>query len=143
MTRNMFPLAGVVTAVLATAAMVPCLADTPAVSMVQVQARSIQTVPDFFGRTNDRIQMSARVNASDLNLADRSDVAKLRRRVWRAAQMVCTQIAERNPGLVDPTDFADRSNCVQNAVDDAMPQVRVAAVAARVRAGEALTSRAG
>jgi UrcA family protein len=140
MNRNMFPVGAAIAAALAAAAMAPCYADghsSRSIPTVQVEANSFKTESAPPWQSSDRVELSAQVKAVDLNLAHPRDVARLQRRVEKAAQLVCTQIGERYPWLVDKSDQVDKAACVRGAVDNAMSQIKVAALA---RTGE---SRAG
>lgn len=139
MNRIKSPVTGTAAMVLAAAIAAPCFAatigSTPAPS-VQIEANSLKLVPAATWQTNARVELSAQVKAADLNLAHRRDVAKLRRRVVHAAERVCAQIGDRYPALVDTDDRADDAACVQGALDNAMSQIKVAALMARTRASE-------
>lgn len=139
MNRIKSPVAGAATMVLAAAIAAPCFAATigsTPVPSVQIEANSFKVVPAATWQSNARVELSAQVKASDLNLAHRRDVAKLRRRVQNAAEQVCARIGDRYPALVDADDRADDATCVQGALDNAMSQIKVAALIARTRAGE-------
>ncbi|HEY6454306.1 MAG TPA: UrcA family protein [Steroidobacteraceae bacterium] len=145
MNRIKGPIAGAATVMLTAAIAAPCLAGTTgsaSAPRVQIEANSFKQVPAGLSQSNARIELSAQVNASDLDLAHAGDVAKLRRRVENAAEQVCAEIGDRYPGLVDSDDRADDAACVQGAVDDALSQIKMAALVARTRAGEA-DSRSG
>lgn len=145
MSRIKSPVAGTATMVLAAAIAAPCFATTSGstpVPSVQIEANSLKVVPAAAWQTNARVELSAQVKASDLNLAHHRDVVKLRRRVEHAAKQVCAQIGDRYPSLVDTDDRADDAACVQGALDTAMPQIKVAALMARTRASEG-DSRSG
>lgn len=123
--------------VLAAAIAAPCFAATTgstAVPSVQIEASSLKEVQAAPWPSNDRIQLSAQVKASDLNLAHRNDVAKLRRRVKDAAEQVCAQIGQSYSAVVDANNHADDAACIDGAVDKAMAHVKVAALMARTRA---------
>jgi UrcA family protein len=139
MNRIKFPVAAAATMVLAAAIAAPCFAarsgSTP-VPSVQIEANSFKEVPAATGQSDARVELSAQVRASDLNLTHGRDVAKLRRRVESAAEQVCAQIGDRYPALVDADNRADDAVCVQSAVDNAMSQIKVAALVAPTRASE-------
>lgn len=139
MNRIKFPVLHATTIALAAAITAPCFAaatgSTP-VPSVQIEASSFKDVQAAPWQSNDRIQLSAQVKASDLNLARHRDVAKLRRRVENAAEQVCAQIGDRYPALVDADNRSDDAACVQGAVDNAMSRVKVAALMAQTRAIE-------
>ncbi len=140
MNRILSPVAGTATMMLAAAIAAPCCAATigsTPVPSVRIEAHSFKVVPAATWQSNARVELSAQVKASDLDLAHHRDVAKLRRRVEHAAQRVCAQIGDRYPALVDADDRADDAACVQGALDNAMSQIKVAALVARTRAGEA------
>ena len=103
---------------------------------MQIEASSFKDVQAAPWQSNDHIQLSAQVKASDLNLAHRRDVAKLRRRVENAAQQVCAQIGYSYPAVVDANNHADDAACIEGAVDNAMSKVKVAALMAQTRAIE-------
>ena len=139
MNRKMFPVRAAIAAVMAAAAMAPCYADShnsTSMPTVQVEANSFKTESAVPWQSTDRVELSAQVKAADLNLAHPRDVARLERRVEKAAQLVCTQIGARYPWLVDKSDQADEAACVRGAVDNAMSQIKVAALVARTRASD-------
>jgi UrcA family protein len=132
MNRNKYLMGGAAAAVLAAAVMAPCYAGSKSslsIPTVQVEASSfkIESAPPW--QSADRVELSAQVKAADLNLAHSRDVAILQRRVENAAQLVCKQIGERYPWLVDSSDQADKAACVRGAVDNAMTQIKVVALA--------------
>lgn len=139
MNRIKSPVMGLAIAVLAAATAAPRFAAATgrtSVPTVQIKANSFKEVLAEPWQSNSRVELSAQVKASDLNLAQRRDVAKLQRRVETAAEQVCAQIGDRYPALVDADDRADDATCVQGAVDNAMVQIKEAALMARERAGE-------
>ena len=110
------------------------MTGSTAVPTVQIEANSFKEVPGTTWQANARVELSAQVKSSDLNLAHRRDVAKLQQRVERAAELVCARMGTRYPALIDASDRADDAACVQGAVDNTMSHVKVAALMARNRA---------
>ena len=81
------------------------------------------------GITNQKLQLSQNISYADLNLASPAGRDALKARVRDAANSVCERLGQADP---DPTASAqqeDQTNCVNNAIDDAMTQVRRAQAA--------------
>lgn len=81
------------------------------------------------GIANQELQLTESISYADLNLASPAGRDELKARVRDAANTICERLGQADP---DPTASAqqqDQTNCVNNAIDDAMTQVRRAQAA--------------
>jgi UrcA family protein len=109
------------------------LAQNSGSQEVQIRGTPVLVTTDRDPRTgieNQKLQLSRNISYADLNLASPAGEEELKARVRDAANTICERLGQADP---DPTASAqqqDRTNCVNNAVDDAMTQVRRAQTAA-------------
>jgi UrcA family protein len=109
------------------------LAQNSGSQEVQIRGTPVLVTTDCDPRTgieNQKLQLSRNISYADLNLASPAGEEELKARVRDAANTICERLGQADP---DPTASAqqqDRTNCVNNAVDDAMTQVRRAQTAA-------------
>jgi UrcA family protein len=109
------------------------LAQNSGSQVVQIRGTPVLVTTDRDPRTgieNQKLQLSRNISYADLNLASPAGKEELKARVRDAANTICERLGQADP---DPTASAqqqDRTNCVNNAVDDAMTQVRRAQTAA-------------
>jgi UrcA family protein len=109
------------------------LAQNSGSQEVQIRGTPVLVTTDRDPRTgieNQKLQLSRNISYADLNLASPAGKEELKARVRDAANTICERLGQADP---DPTASAqqqDRTNCVNNAVDDAMTQVRRAQTAA-------------
>jgi UrcA family protein len=109
------------------------LAQNSGSQEVQSRGTPVLVTTDRDPRTgieNQKLQLSRNISYADLNLASPAGEEELKARVRDAANTICERLGQADP---DPTASAqqqDRTNCVNNAVDDAMTQVRRAQTAA-------------
>lgn len=84
------------------------------------------------GIANQELQLSQNISYADLNLASPAGRDALETRVRDAANSVCERLsqADRDPAASASARQEDETNCVNNAIDDAMTQVRRAQAAA-------------
>jgi UrcA family protein len=76
------------------------------------------------GIQNQRVQLSQNVSYSDLNLATPSGASELKTRVHNVADAICDRLGQSDD-LQAPMDATARHiQCVNSAVDDAMPHIR-------------------
>jgi len=82
------------------------------------------------GIQNQRVQLSQNVSYSDLNLATQSGASELKARVHNVADAICDRLgqSEEPRAAIDAT--ARHIQCVNSAVDDAMPYIRRAIASA-------------
>lgn len=99
---------------------------------VRIQGVPVVTT-DGWSRTgiqNQRVQVSQNVSYSDLNLATQSGESELKTRVHNVADAICDRLAqsEEPHAAIDAT--ARHIQCVNSAVDNAMPHIRQAIASA-------------
>ena len=105
------------------------LAQTTDSQEVMIRGMPVLQTTEGHSRTgieNQRLQLSQNISYADLNLGTPAGQDELEARVRDAANSVCARLGEADP---DPTVMAqqqDQTNCVNDAVDDAMTQVRQA-----------------
>jgi UrcA family protein len=82
------------------------------------------------GIQNQRVQLSQNVSYSDLNLATQSGESELKARVHNVADAICDRLGQSDElqGAVGAT--AQHIQCVNSAVDNAMPHIRRAIASA-------------
>lgn len=82
------------------------------------------------GIQNQRVQLSQNVSYSDLDLATSAGERELQTRVHNVADAICDRLGQaEEPGeAINAT--ANHIQCVNSAVDDAMPHVRRAIASA-------------
>ncbi len=97
----------------------------------------IQGVPvvtsDGWSRTgiqNQRVQLSQNVSYSDLNLATQSGETELKARVHNVADAICDRLGQTEEPRAAMDATARHIQCVNSAVDDAMPHIRRAIASA-------------
>lgn len=94
---------------------------------VMIRGMPVVVTTDGHSRTgieNQRLQLSQNISYADLNLTSPAGEDELKARVRDAANTICQRLGQADP---DPTAIAeqqDQTNCVNNAVYDAMTQVR-------------------
>ncbi len=78
------------------------------------------------GIANQELQLTESISYADLNLASPAGREQLQARVRNAANSVCERLskADPDPGASASARQEDETNCVNNAIDDAMTQVR-------------------
>lgn len=86
------------------------------------------------GIQNQQVQLSQNVSYSDLNLATSAGESELKARVHNVADAICDRLgqADEPRDAIDAT--ANHIQCVNSAVDNAMPRVR-RAIASAEQAG--------
>jgi UrcA family protein len=97
----------------------------------------IQGVPvvtsDGWSRTgiqNQRVQLSQNVSYSDLNLATQSGESELKARVHNVADAICDRLGQSDEPRAAIDATANHIQCVNSAVDNAMPHIRRAIASA-------------
>ena len=97
----------------------------------------IQGVPvvtsDGWSRTgiqNQQVQLSQNVSYSDLNLATPSGESELKARVHNVADAICDRLGQSDELRAAMDATAHHIQCVNRAVDDAMPHIRQAIASA-------------
>jgi UrcA family protein len=78
------------------------------------------------GIANQELQLSENISYADLNLASPAGKDELKTRVRDAANNVCERLskADPDPGATAASRQEDETNCVNNAIDGAMTQIR-------------------
>jgi UrcA family protein len=112
------------------AASAPIAAQRVGDPIFQITVIAPRIIRQEVGRTNsgapvEMISLTRRVDYKDLDLKQQASVAELETRVNEVAQEACAQLARVYP-LSDP----QTPDCVKDAVEKAMAQVKVAVAAA-------------
>jgi len=97
----------------------------------------IQGVPvvtsDGWSRTgiqNQQVQLSQNVSYSDLDLATQSGESELKARVHNVADAICDRLGQSDEPRAAMDATAHHIQCVNSAVDGAMPHIRRAIASA-------------
>ena len=100
--------------------------DSSDQQQVRIKGQPVITTEGWnrFGIRNQKVQLSQDISYADLNLATRSGADALKARVRDAANTVCTKLGHFDEGRGAIASEEDKINCVNGAVDDAMPQIR-------------------
>jgi len=109
------------------------LGQSGASQEVQIRGMPVQVTTDRDPRTgieNQQLQLSQDISYADLNLASPAGRDALKARVRDAANTVCERLDRADPDTTAGAQQQDHTNCVNNAVDDAMTQVSRAQAAA-------------
>lgn len=84
-------------------------------------------------REGERITLSARVNAADLDLSAPVGADDLRARVSDKAHDICRQLELRSPDFAFPRDLRANQKCVRDAISGSAKQVDELVAAAKAR----------
>ncbi len=82
------------------------------------------------GIRNQRVQLSQNVSYSDLDLATSAGERELQARVHNVADAICDRLGQADESREAINATANHIQCVNSAVDDAMPHVRRAIASA-------------
>jgi UrcA family protein len=82
------------------------------------------------GVQNEGLQLSQNISYADLNLATRSGAKQLQARVRDAANTICQKLDNYDPPSTAIESAVERVDCINSAVDSAMPKVRQAVASA-------------
>ncbi len=100
----------------------------------EVSIRGMPVVTsDGWSRTgiqNQRVQLSQNVSYSDLNLATQSGESELEARVHNVADAICDRLGQSDEPRAAIDATANHIQCVNSAVDNAMPHIRRAIASA-------------
>jgi len=100
---------------------------------VRIQGAPVVTAEGWShtGIQNQRVQLSQNVSYSDLNLATQSGENELKARVHNVADAICDRLGQSEEPRAAMDATAHHIQCVNSAVDDAMPNIRRAIASAQ------------